>query len=648
MRRSYALLIALLLALILLSSPEGGTTLSTAPRPVRAEASEPDTLELLLSTPRPVRDPVDLVTRLSAVPPSWLERAAGPRTPVQTPTSASGDSQLAVGRADSFFVLDQTDNSYRPREAELRLVTSHVYWYVERGQGVNQEDLERSASHFEEQTYPTVHRYFGSEWSPGIDGDPRISIFMGSVPGVAAYFSSWDEYPRAIYSYSNEREMVHLNVGTLRPGSAGFDSTLAHEFQHMVHWNVNPAEETWVDEGSAELASSLVVPRSATSVSQFQRQPDIQLTGWAQSGATGAHYQAAFLFMQYFSERYGGPNGLRELFAERGRPPDTFDRYLARAGFGVTFDDVFGDWVVANLLDNPSLENGRYLHQGSDPTIGILTRLQPDGTRSEDSVRQYGADYIELVGDGRDAELLFEGNRSVRLVGADATSGRKLWWGNRGDGLDTSMTRRFDLQGLAAASLRFNLWYETEKDFDFFYVMASSDGGLSWQVLHGGLASDVNPTGNAVGPGYSGRSGSGGPAWVSETVDLTPFVGGDVLIRFEYVTDQAFNMRGVLLDDIAIPEIGYLDDGETDTGWTSEGFIQSDNVIPQSWGLRLVEYRRDGTIAVRQLALAEDQTLVERLPSFGGEVERAVLTVSGLAPRTLEPASYRVTLRPGS
>ena len=36
--------------------------------------------------------------------------------------------------------------------------------------------------------------------------------------------------------------------------------------------------------------------------------------------------------------------------------------------------------------------------------------------------------------------------------------------------------------------------------------------------------------------------------------------GRDILIRFEYVTDQGFNLRGALLDDIAIPEIGFLDE----------------------------------------------------------------------------------------
>jgi hypothetical protein len=38
--------------------------------------------------------------------------------------------------------------------------------------------------------------------------------------------------------------------------------------------------------------------------------------------------------------------------------------------------------------------------------------------------------------------------------------------------------------------------------------------------------------------------------------------------------------------------------------------------------------------------------LTERIASLGGDVESAVLVVSGLAPRTLETAHFQTTLRP--
>ena len=118
-----------------------------------------------------------------------------------------------------------------------------------------------------------------------------------------------------------------------------------------------------------------------------------------------------------------------------------------------------------------------------------------------------------------------------------------------------------------------------------------------------------------------------------------------MLVRFEYVTDQGFNLRGALVDDVAIPEIGFLDDAETDTGWIAEGFLRSDNTIPQTWSVQLVERHRDGGTTVRALRPDADGRLVEPLPGLGGDVEHAVLVVSGLAPRTLETARFRASLR---
>src|SRR5439155_536912 len=120
----------------------------------------------------------------------------------------------------------------------------------------------------------------------------------------------------------------------------------------------------------------------------------------------------------------------------------------------------------------------------------------------------------------------------------------------------------------------------------------------------------------------------------------------DVLIRFEYITDQGFNLRGALLDDVVIPEIGFSDDAEVDAGWTAEGFFRSDNTVPQTWGLQLVEHRRDGTTSVHALRPDANGHLTERIASLGGDVDSAVLVVSGLAPRTLETAPFRVALRP--
>ena len=76
-----------------------------------------------------------------------------------------------------------------------------------------------------------------------------------------------------------------------------------------------------------------------------------------------------------------------------------------------------------------------------------------------------------------------------------------------------------------------------------------------------------NPSGNAYGPGYTGSSDE----WLQESIDLTPFAGGPVLLRFEYVTDDAVYLDGLLIDDLSIPELD-LDLSSTDDDWHADGF----------------------------------------------------------------------------
>lgn len=591
------------------------------------------TLERLNATPLPPRDPRRLAAELHGLP---LEAVPLVR---DAPTR-----DLEPGRVDRFWVTDLNTRRAFEISAELRLVTEHAYWYVELGRSVALDDLERSAAFFETQVYPLTHRYFGSERSPGVDGDPRIVVLNARLAGVAGYFSANDLYPRLTHPYSNERELVYLNLDALRPGSLAYDATLAHEFQHLVHASNNPVQETWVDEGSAELAAAVLTNAGARSVRTFANQPDVQLTAWSDHPATaGIHYQAAYAFLQYAMSQLGGPESLRLVLDGPARGAEAFDRALAARGDPRRFNDLFADFLVANLLDDPALADGRYGYDRLDLRAAIGARLAVGGDPLRGEVHQYGADYVELVGAGQDAVLEFRGSPTTRLVGAELPPGDQVWWSNRADNLDSRLTRVFDLSGLSSATLRFRLWYDIEPDYDWGYLLASRDG-VAWTPLSGRHTTAENPTGNALGPGWTGRSGGGAtPVWVEEEVDLTPYAGGPVWLCFAYVTDQGYNAQGLLVDDVALPEIGFFDDGSADQGWLAEGFFRSDTVVPQPYLLRLVLVQQ-GAVSVVDVPVDERGYGRYIIPGLGAATERAVAIVSALAPRTLQPAAYELAL----
>jgi immune inhibitor A len=564
-----------------------------------------------------------------------LGRAANPVSPIaQTQAPA-----VAVGDRHTFNVLDATARVQESVEATLRLITPHAYFYFQDGREPSDEDLANAGREFEEKVYPEVVRYFGQEWSPGVDSDPHITLLHADLPGVGGLFSDLDEYPRAASPTSNEREMVYLGSD---PGSSGYDALVAHELQHLVHWNADPTEELWVNEGLSELAAEIVAGGQGHTGTALAN-PDTQLNAWeALGGSNLPHYGMSQLFFRYLLDRYGGWENAAQLLKEPADGIAGIDAYLAP--FGTTFQEVFADWVIANYLDDPA--GGRYsqpnMEAHATPTVTL------DGYQnSEGDVHQFAADYIEVKLPQGDAVFSFDGEETVSAIANEPYSGAGQWWSNRGDSIDSTLTAEVDLTGLESATLRFRAWYDIEEDWDYAYVMASTDGGDTWRILPGQHTTEENPLGLAYGPAYTGKSGGGDePSWVDEEVDLTPFAGQRILLRFEYITDEGVNLDGFAIDDISIPELGFFDDAESDGRWQADGFrrLSSTLPLPQRFVVQVIEIGQ--TTRVTTMPLDEVNAGEVRLSGFGSTLTKAVIVVAAVTDGTRQTASYRYSLQP--
>ena len=150
-------------------------------------------------------------------------------------------------------------------------------------------------------------------------------------------------------------------------------------------------------------------------------------------------------------------------------------------------------------------------------------------------------------------------------------------------------------------------WYNLEDGWDYTYVEVSTDGGNHWQILPG--LHTRNSTNRATPTARAGRGTAAGgkaPAWTNERVDLSAFAGKQILLRFETVTDDAYNGPGFLLDNIAIPQIGFQDGGENGTnGWQAAGWVLTDNTLAERWLVEVVTQGKDG-LKVQQMQVGPD------------------------------------------
>ena len=253
---------------------------------------------------------------------------------------------------------------------------------------------------------------------------------------------------------------------------------------------------------------------------------------------------------------------------------------------------------------------------------------------------QFAAHYVEFTPPSGVATVIFTGTTQTQLVANQPHSGDRQWWSNRGDLMDSTLTRSLDLSGLVSATLTFWTWYDIEEAWDYAYVAVSSDGGRTWATLPTLHTTTTNPVGSNLGNGYTGRSGGGKAAqWIPDRANLTAYAGKKVLLRFEYVTDDAVNNPGFCVDDIAIPELGFADDVEQSAGWEAQGFVLSSNNIPQSYILRLITFGQENSVR----AVPVDKHGRATITVSG--VTRAILAIAGSTPITTVPTSFQYELR---
>ncbi len=593
-----------------------------------ADAADIASLDALLKADIHERDLIALTERLKKV-----------TQPIPSVVNATPPN-YKIGDQRVLWVADQPAKRNFTTTATLRYATAHVYAWAQNGERIDDNALKKSTDVFENKIYPTDRQFFGSERSPGIDNDTHVNIFNGNVPGVGGYFSSADEYPSIVNPFSNQGNWFYINTRDVRPGTSDYEGVLAHEFQHMIHWNQDRNEDTWVNEGLSELAMRLNSYSVGGSDNAFVRDPDIQLNAWRDDPNDSVpHYGASYLFQSYFLSRFGDKL-MQAVVHDQANGIEGYDNVLSNNHAGVTFNDVFQDWLIANVLNDSSIDPKRYAYADLRNKVTVRNSATNYPYNQTFDVHEYAGQYIDLKPTQTGNYVInLQGAPTVKIANTDPHGGRFVWYSNRGDDSDMTLTHAFDLKGLSKATLDAWLWYDIEKDFDYAYVEVSTDNGKTWDTLKGEHTTDTNPNGNNFGNGFTGRDSQ----WYEEKFDLTPYAGKAVLVRFEYLTDDAFNATGLLVDDISIPELNYKDDVENgDSGWQADGFVRDNNFLPQKWSVQLIKFGRQTTIDQVQLdANGRGQVTLQ---NFGGDISRAMLVISGLTPVTTETAPFSVSI----
>jgi len=412
---------------------------------------------------------------------------------------------------------------------------------------------------------------------------------------------------------------------TSRPARANlYESTFAHEWQHLLHSYTDPFEGNWINEGLSDFAQTLtgyvdteatVFDRGADShIYCFQGfgsvqtpfnpnprdcgGPENSLTLWGDGNnpnAVLADYGNAYSFMMFLYDRYGldimtelhndgDRQGLASLDAQLDAE-GARDMYRVIHDFQsmTLLDKLVGDARLSVVLGVPK-------RRVTTPSLRSAVNFANPNVNDDPGAAPNGADYVRLQGAGgqvlrgRDLRsLAFDGAATLpslplawTLVNNDPDRpGNSVLFSGNANNTDASAVARVTVPA-ADPTLRFLAKYGAELGYDYGYVQVSTDGGATYTAIPGDKTVD-----GPLGPSLNGTTTGFEP----HSYDLSAYAGQEILLAFRYVSDGGVNEGGLLIDDVTVGGT-LVSDGSSLDPFDSPTEIRPIEV--ENWNVRLV------------------------------------------------------------
>jgi len=261
-----------------------------------------------------------------------------------------------ISQEETFQVDKTGGDNKKPLKAVLKVIGRHCYVYLEKGRRIDEAKLKKVAQMFDQRIYPQTTATFGSEWKPGIDGDPRITLLLlGGMQGCDGFFYPGDEYTAEKEPGSNEREMLYLSTERMGDLNDFMGHLVAHELQHMIHWHNDANEMFWVDEAMAEYAATLF-ERMPWTAEEFFAASDRNLLDWEDTRGA-ENYGHVFLFIDFLLSRPALSDTarvklVREIVKGKSAGVKGVVEAMAKVSGKMLFDEIFRDFSAATFIHN--------------------------------------------------------------------------------------------------------------------------------------------------------------------------------------------------------------------------------------------------------------------------------------------------------
>jgi hypothetical protein len=562
--------------------------------------------------------------------------------PADAPSSALlGATSLHDGRAPdiTLTLYDSTSGHAGPYDVpfwrEYSGAHSDIYvgWddlaapaaSTQQDQTITADQIQYIGKEFDQHIWETDVFHFGN-YAPRPADDPakgkRAAIFIHNIRDdaywtsyryyIAGYFSSGlnDEIQQNAIFVDSFNWADRLGDQTSTPShNYLYEGTVAHEFQHLIHHDVDADESDFINEGMSDLAEQFNYGTLGTSshIGEYLYYHRDSLTGW---NGELADYGSSVLWQDYLWENAGGKklttaladrvapgyenNKFAETDAKFTDPGDAFiwnqihdqkngmDGVADQVGGMDKVKALFHNWTLANLLDGKATQarwNYRNLVlngiDSANMTVdqglayyssNVNGNVPPTrkNVRRNTSTEPWGAYYRTYGGSEPGFTMTFTGEKQTGIA---PPTGQYEWYSGQGNMLERTVERT--IAGVQPGDeLTFKTWFNIEQDWDYGWVEGSTDG-VTWTKLTQlsalpSATANINGSTKWESPGALTGTSNG---WQDARFSMGALTGS-VHLRFRYSTDEGYNEQGWYVDDVKLG--AFTDNVDSVNGWVTD------------------------------------------------------------------------------
>ncbi|HNX58457.1 MAG TPA: hypothetical protein PKK43_05120 [Spirochaetota bacterium] len=329
----------------------------------------------------------------------------------------------------TFYAADITTAEYYQLQAAKVMTGLHCEVYVEDQISLPPSMINRIVSKFDNDIYPMVTSKFGEE--SDVDANGKIIILILDIKDgfdndmnlnyCAGYFDPGNELSESPDNhFTNMCDMIYVDCYPGNPASTEANGTVAHEFQHLVNYNINglsnggAEHEIWLNEGLSSVAECFAQGGDELTyridlyngyIENSKYMLNDTMDNFYMWENSMMDYSTAYLFFQwirfhsdddsvFYDITHSSYHDYRAV-VEQVRSHVSYYNGLSSAYDETDWSTILGDWLIANQL---CFSTGKY---GYTDKISGLSKRDIAGTKElnpgESMVTKYSSDYTPAL-----------------------------------------------------------------------------------------------------------------------------------------------------------------------------------------------------------------------------------------------------------